>query len=77
VATLGWGTNRETTFAGALSAALAPTKHPYDYSTLMGVTGLAFRTRWFRGPKEERWNGSGPKGEGEVAYGAVRKATGW
>jgi hypothetical protein len=43
----------------------------------MGVTGLAFRTRWFWRPKEERWNGSGPIGEGEESFEAVRKATGW
>ncbi|MAF11821.1 hypothetical protein CMK11_15345 [Candidatus Poribacteria bacterium] len=38
-----------STYVGALEAALAVTEHPYDYTHLMGVSGLAFRTRAFRG----------------------------
>ena len=37
-----------STYVGALEAALAVTEHPYDYTHLMGVSGLAFRTRAFR-----------------------------
>ena len=37
-----------STYVGALEAALAVTEHPYDYTYLMGVSGLAFRTRAFR-----------------------------
>lgn len=74
---LGWGTNRETTFAGALSSALAVTKQPYDYATLMGMTALSFRTRWYRGDDGTLGDGSGPIGEGEEEFAAARKATGW
>ena len=37
---LGWGKDRECTFAGALEAALAVTEHPCNYSDIMGLTGL-------------------------------------
>lgn len=45
VPTLQWGKNRETTFAGALEAAPAVTRHPYTATQLMGFSGLAFRVR--------------------------------
>jgi len=70
------GKGKETTFAGALEAALAVTAHPYDYATLMGVTGLAFRTRWFQGP-DTRWCASNPVGEFPEEIEAARRATGW
>ncbi len=40
--------DKMSTYVGALEAALAVTEHPYDYTYLMGVSGLAFRTRAFR-----------------------------
>jgi RNA polymerase sigma-70 factor (ECF subfamily) len=77
VPTLGWGTGRECTFAGALEAALTPTDHPYRYSDLLGFTGLAFRTRWFCGDDGARWCPSCAVGEMEEEIAAVEKATGW
>jgi hypothetical protein len=78
VPSLGWGTFRETTFVGALEAALAVTEQPYDYATLMGATGLAFRTRWFQGPgPDDRWCPSSPVGEFPEEIGAASRATGW
>ncbi len=77
VPTLGWGTGRECTFAGALEAALAATDHPYTYADLLGFTGLAFRTRWFCGDDGSRWCPSCAVGEMEEEIAAVGKATGW
>lgn len=73
---LGRGKGKETTFAGALEATLAVTAHPYDYATLMGVTGLAFRTCWFQGP-DTSWCVSSPVGEFPEEIEAARRATGW
>jgi len=77
VPTLAWGTGRECTFAGALEAALATTDHPYTYTDLLGLTGLAFRTRWFCGNDDQRWCGSCAVGEMEEEFAAVEKMTGW
>lgn len=76
VETLSWGVSGDCTFSGALAAATAVTPHPYDYQTLMGVTGLAFRTRWFQG-NQPRWCPSSPVGEFPEEVEAARKATGW
>ncbi len=35
----------------------------YDYITLMGVSALAFRVRWYQGSAGHRWSGAGPVGE--------------
>jgi hypothetical protein len=74
---LGWGKDRETTFAGALESALAATDHPYSYDDLMGLSGLAFRIRWYEGKEEVKWRASSPIGEGPESFAALRKATGW
>ena len=74
---LGWGTNRECTFIGALEAALAATQHPFSYSDMMGWSGLAFRTRWMSRDSEPRWCPSSPVGEMDEEILAVEKATGW
>src|SRR5262245_3745437 len=66
VPALSWGTSGETTFCGALSAALAVTDRATDYATLMGDTGLALRLRWYRAddPAEPRgWCNSSAVGE--------------
>jgi hypothetical protein len=76
VPTLGWGRGKETTFAGALEAALSVTDYPCDYTTLMGVTGLAFRTRWFQGPGGP-WCPSSAVGEFPEEIAAASRATGW
>ncbi|UCC69128.1 MAG: sigma-70 family RNA polymerase sigma factor [Armatimonadota bacterium] len=77
VPTLGWGTGRECTFAGALEAALAPTAHPYTYTDIMGFSGLAFRVRWHHENDEARWCGSCAVGEMPEEIEAVQRATGW
>jgi RNA polymerase sigma-70 factor (ECF subfamily) len=77
VPTLGWGTGRECTFAGALEAALTTTDHPYTYTDLLGFTGLAFRTRWFCGNDDQRWCPSCAVGEMEEEIAAVGTTTGW
>lgn len=60
---LEWGKSGETTFCGALSAALAPSDRPRAYATLMGDAALAFRVRWFRPDAGIVWYGAGPVGE--------------
>jgi len=77
VPTLSWGTNRECTFLGALEAALSVTAHPYEYAFLMGVSGLAFRVRWYRGETSPKWCGSSPVGEFPESVKAIQQATGW
>ncbi len=77
VPTLKWGTGRECTFAGALEAATAVTKHPCRYSDIMGYTALAFRTRWYRTDDGADWCSSSPCGEFDEEIEAATRATGW
>ena len=77
VPVLGWGKGRECTFAGALEAATAATKHPHNYADIMGWTGLAFRVRWFCGNERVRWCGSCAVGEMEDEIASAAEATGW
>ena len=77
VPTLGWGTGRECTFAGALAAALAPTPHPCTYTDIMGLSGLAFRVRWHHENEDARWCPSCAVGEMPEEIEAVQRATGW
>lgn len=75
---LGWGMRKECTYCGALEAALTLTDHPFDYATIMGVSGLAFRTRWYQGPADYmRWCGSSCVGEFPEEDEWFRQATGW
>jgi RNA polymerase sigma factor (sigma-70 family) len=75
---LGWGNRKECTYCGALEAALTLTDHPFDYPTIMGVTGLAFRTRWYQGPANYmRWCPSSCVGEFPEEDEWFRQATGW
>jgi len=77
IPSLGWGRGRECTFAGALEAALAVTPHPATYQQIMGWSGLAFRTRWFRNNTEPIWCPSSPVGEFQPEIEATAAATGW
>lgn len=77
VPTLNWDMGKTCTFAGSLEAALSVTKHPVSYAELMGVSGLAFRTRWYQGTSGQRWCPSSPVGEFPEEIAAVEKATGW
>ena len=72
---LAWGKESETTFAGALAAALSLTHHPYTATEIMGFSGLAFRVRW--GLREKGWCPSIPVGEFPEERNAVMAATGW
>lgn len=61
---LGWGMRKECTYCGALEAALTLTDYPFDYATIMGLNGIAFRTRWYQGPPDyQRWCPSSCVGE--------------
>ena len=74
---LGWGKSKECSFAGALESALSVTSLPYDYHTIMGVTGLAFRVRWWQPREGIGWCPSSPVGEFPEEIEAAGKATGW
>lgn len=78
VSALGWGQGKGCTFAGALEAATSVTEHPLPYVDIMGVTGLAFRTRWFQGAEPgDRWCASNPTGGSADDIDSVSRATGW
>lgn len=74
---LAWGSNRECTFAGALESALSVTAYPCGYETIMGGTGLAFRTRWWKANDGTGWCASSPVGEFPEEIEAAGKVTGW
>jgi len=77
VPALKWGAARECTFLGAMEAALAVTDHPFSYDDMMGYTGMAFRTRWYKPPQPLEWCPSSACGEMEEEIGAVTQSTGW
>lgn len=79
VPTLSWGESSDTTFAGAMEAALAVTDHPYSATQIMGYSGLAFRVRWAGDGEdgEKGWCPSIPVGEFPEEQAAVASATGW
>ena len=74
---LRWGQSGECTFEGALSAALAVTPRPVSYADLMGLSGLAFRVRWFRRFDRPEWCPSSPVGEFSEEITATAAAIGW
>ena len=74
---LAWGSGKECTFAGALESALSVTNQPCSYETIMGGTGLAFRTRWWKTIDGAGWSGSSPVGEFPEEREAAGKVTGW
>lgn len=77
VPALGWGQGKECTFAGALEAAPAVTERPCKYSDIMGLSGLAFRVRWYQSKAEPGWCLSSSVGEMPEEIAAIQKATGW
>ena len=77
VPSMSWGAGKSCTFAGALEAAMAVTKHPYSYADLMGWSGLAFRVRWHHESKDRRWDHRCAIGEMDEEIGLVQQATGW
>ena len=74
---LGWGKQKECTFVGALESALSVTDRPYDYATIMGATGLAFRVRWYQPAEGRGWCPSSPVGEFPEEIEAASNAVGW
>jgi len=77
---LGWDKGRGCTYAGALSAALAVTAHPVPYDDIMGLSGLAFRVRWWISatePGKRLWCPSTPVGEFPEEVAATQERTGW
>src|SRR3954463_8224952 len=77
VPSLGWGRGRECTFLGALEAALSVTGQPFSYADMMGFTGLAFRTRWWKANEKAKWCPSCAVGEMREEMIAASRATGW
>ena len=74
---LGWKSNTQCCFVGALSAALAASDHPVSERELNGLTALAFRTRWLYYDDEPKWCPSCPVGECHEEAAAVARNTGW
>jgi RNA polymerase sigma factor (sigma-70 family) len=74
---LGWSTNTQTCFAGALSAALSVTDHPVSEREIMGLTALAFRVRWLYYTDNPKWCPSCPVGETPEEITAAGRNTGW
>lgn len=74
---LAWGRSGSCTYVGALEAALAPTAHPFSYTDLMGLSGLAFRVRWYRRTDVAGWCPSSAVGEFPAEERAIADATGW
>jgi len=77
VPSLFWGAHRECTFMGAAEAALSVTHHPCSYNRLMGLSGMAFRMRWYVGRDGKGSCPSSPVGEFAEETAAMERATGW
>lgn len=72
-----WGRGQDTTYCGAMAAALAAVGPKLDYDTLMGDSGLAFRVRWWRTNDGPGWCPSSPVGEFSPWTDAVEASAGW
>jgi hypothetical protein len=71
----GW--HKLPTFIGALEAVLKVTEHPLDDVDLLGLSGLAFRTRWYVGPDGPTGCMCSPTGETPMVWSALARGTGW
>jgi hypothetical protein len=82
---IGFETSGRCSYAGALSAALSVTEQAFSYDQIMAYSGLAFRTRWFRGtvpgaagaPPLPDWCPTSAIGELPPEMDAVSAVTGW
>ncbi len=74
---LAWGEGHDCTYIGALEAALKVSAHPYTYSDLMGLSGLAFRARWSNDEVKTKWCHSCAVGEMPDEGTALVTLTGW
>lgn len=72
---LSWGM-KDITFAGALESATAVTTNPWSYQDILGMTGLAFRTRWYQTGDARRWDGAAPIAEEREEI-ALFAGSGW
>ncbi len=72
---LSWGM-KDITFAGALESASAVTTNPWNYQDILGITGLAFRTRWYLTGDERGWDGAAPIAEEREEI-ALFAGSGW
>jgi hypothetical protein len=70
-----WGM-KDITFAGALEAATAITSNPWSYQDILGITGLAYRTRWYLTGDERGWDGAAPIAEEREEI-ALFAGSGW
>ena len=61
---------------GSAEAALSVTHHPCSYSRLMGLSGMAFRMRWYVGRDGKGSCPSSPVGEFAEETAAMERATG-
>ncbi len=77
VSPLKFGQGKDCTLIGAMEAALATTEHPSTYADMMGLSGLAFRTRWSNGDTKTRWCHSAAVGELPDEVEALERLTGW
>lgn len=64
-------------FIASLESGLAVTDHPYSYVDLMGLSGLAFRVRWYIDTDGVSACTSATIGEDEEAQEQILKHTGW
>jgi hypothetical protein len=65
-------------YAGALASALSVTEQSFSYDQLMAYSGLAFRTRWYRGDDgPDAFCPTSALGEFPPEMDAVSAATGW
>jgi hypothetical protein len=75
---LAWGQMQDTTYVGALVAAMRGAgEKQADYVTFMGDSGLAFRLRWWRATGRPGWDPSSPVGEMGPWVDLASESTGW
>jgi hypothetical protein len=77
VGSLLWGRGQDCTFIGTLNEALKFSPDLYTYPDLMGLSGLAFRTRWSNGETATKWCGSCAVGEMPDEYELLQALTGY
>jgi hypothetical protein len=74
---LQWESNRDCTFIGALHEALRNTASMYTYTDLMGLSGLAFRSRYCNADTGTQWGHSCAIGEMPDEQALLAAQTGW
>lgn len=77
VARLQFDRKRDNTLCGALHQAALKSEHPYSYSDLMGLSGLAFRFRYSNGRTKTGFCPSSAIGEMPDEQKDLARRTGW